>query len=126
MTNLTVYYAVAGVTKHDRYGILGVTRRPRLATDPASHVPTVLVSQEWTGEEFRTWDAATKRMNELNRQLFEPAGSDVTGSTLGASHSVSTRDVASQTSYETRKSFQGASGADSGSGIAAPLAGGSR
>lgn len=51
-------------------GILKITRHSRTGGDLPSALPTVRVSEEWTGEEFRSWKAATQRVEELNRALF--------------------------------------------------------
>lgn len=54
------YYGCALKSRKPRlYGILRVTKEKGMPS-----------SQEWTEETFKTWDAVTKRMDELNAPIF--------------------------------------------------------
>ena len=61
----TYYGCALKSRKPRRYGILKITKRDEERSQ-----------QEWTSEEFRTWDEVVTRMNTLNQELL---GYDVVG-----------------------------------------------
>jgi hypothetical protein len=66
------YFGIAAVPGTKKTGILRVVHTRNVDNDPNYRGRTI--SQEWTGEEFKSWKAAKAAMEAKNRDLFPTMG----------------------------------------------------